>query len=106
MHSRSARREGWCRDRGEDSMGDAMRAERAAGPSRRAGQPLGPGMVSGALCAVLLVLLAAVALTLRQEPPPAIAELSPQAVEQIKEAPSEQASASGRGGPGSDGAGP
>ncbi len=41
---------------------------------------------------ISLVLLGAVALTVTQPPPPSIAEFAPQAVEQIEDAPDEQAS--------------
>jgi hypothetical protein len=53
------------------------------------------------LTLAIAVLLAAVTLTTRQPPPPAIAEFAPQAAEQIKEQPKEQSSQFGSGaGPG------
>lgn len=72
-------------------------------PSTEEAAPLaspgaGPGLVSGATVLALLVALAAVALTSRQDSPPSIAELSPQAVTQIDEAPAGQAAAAGGGG--------
>jgi hypothetical protein len=51
--------------------------------------------------AALTIALVALTLTTRQPPPPAIAEFAPQAVQQIKQAPKEQASQFGSGkGPG------
>lgn len=65
--------------------------------------PRAPAVVYSALALSITILLAAFALTARQTPPPTVAELSPQAVEQIKQAPEEQSSAFG-GGPGGKGA--
>lgn len=62
-----------------------------------------PGFVNGGMGLVMLLLLAVVALTARQPPPPSIAEFAPQAVEQIKDAPSEQSSDFGSGEGGSAG---
>lgn len=59
--------------------------------------PRGPATVSGALVAALLIALAAVALTARQDSPPTVAELAPQAVTQITEELSELAPTSGGG---------
>lgn len=72
-------------------------------PERR---PRGPGIVHASMALVMAVLIAAVALTQRQPPPPTVAEFAPQAVEQIKKAPNEQSSrfGSGAGGAG-DGSG-
>ena len=53
----------------------------------------------------LLLFLAAVAMTARQPPPPSVAEFAPQAVEQIKDAPTEQSSDFGSGEGGAGGAG-
>src|SRR5437763_16934835 len=75
----------------------------------RRDRPRGPGIVYASLTVVLLILIAAIALTARQPPPPSIAESAPQAVEQIKQAPTEQSSrfgsAGGGSGPGEPGAG-
>jgi hypothetical protein len=56
-----------------------------------------PGMVSAAVSVAIIVIVASLALTAAQSPPPAIAELAPSAVQQIKDAPSEQTSAAGEG---------
>lgn len=66
----------------------------------------GPGVLYQSLTAALLLVIALVAITAARDVPPAIAELAPQAVEQIKEAPDEHASEGvtgsdpGRGGEG------
>jgi hypothetical protein len=60
-------------------------------------RPRTPAFVQIGLAVGIAVLLAAVTLTTRQPPPPAIAEFAPQAVEQIKETPKEQASEFGSG---------
>ena len=44
------------------------------------------------LSAALMAIIAVVAITAAQTPPPAIAELAPQAVQQIKDAPQQQSS--------------
>src|SRR5688572_9616548 len=67
-------------------------------------RPQAPGLVYTALALILLVMLAAFALTSRQPPPPTIAEFAPQAIENITDAPNDQSSSSGRGG-GTGGAG-
>ena len=69
---------------------------------RSQGNPRAPGLIYGAMSLVVLLLVAVMALTARQTPPPSIAELAPQAVEQIKDAPAEQSSdfGSGEGGEG------
>ena len=58
--------------------------------------------------AVMMLIIATLAITAAQSPPPAIAELAPQAVQQIKEAPQEQSSelgsAEGGGNTGGEGA--
>src|SRR5581483_7090093 len=51
-----------------------------------------PGIVFGALSAVILVLVAALTVTASRNGPPAIAEYAPQAAQQIKQAPLEQTS--------------
>ena len=51
----------------------------------------------------MVLFLAVAALTARQTPPPSIAEFAPQAVEQIKDAPSEQSSDFGSGSEGDGG---
>ena len=72
-------------------------------------RPPAAGVMYVALSTAIAVVLAAVAVTAAQSPPPAIAELAPAAVQQIKEAPSEQSSqvgsADGGGGPGGELAG-
>lgn len=67
-------------------------------------RPKGPGLVNGSLAGVLVILVAAVALTARQPAPPAIAELAPQAAQQIKDSLKEQSSQFGSG-PGSEAGG-
>src|SRR5687767_11071042 len=57
-----------------------------AGASLMPNRPRTPGIVYGAATIVLLVVLASIALSTRQPPPPTIAEFAPQAVEQITEA--------------------
>lgn len=52
-----------------------------------------PSVLFAAVVTALAVLVAAVALTARQAPPPAIAEFAPQAVQQIKQSLDEQAPA-------------
>lgn len=63
----------------------------------------GPGVLNAAVTIVLVVIVGAFALTVRQPPPPSIAEFAPQAQEQIKEAPVEQSGAFGGEGPGEEG---
>src|SRR5688572_17628614 len=67
-------------------------------------RPRTPGYAYTILAVTLVVLLATVALTARQPPPPTIAEFAPQAVENITDAPDDQSSSSGRAG-GAGGAG-
>ncbi len=76
------------------------------GRSDRRG-PRTPGLVFTGLTVVLVLTLVVIALTTRQPPPPTIAEFAPQAVEQIKDAPTEQSSqfGSGEGGGGLEGSG-
>jgi hypothetical protein len=69
----------------------------------RHGRRSTPGLVNAAVSIAIVVLVASLALTAAQSPPPAIAELSPSAVQQIKDAPSEQTSAAGEGDGGGDG---
>jgi hypothetical protein len=57
----------------------------------------GPAAVNGAVVALVLALVAAIALPASQTPPPAIAEFSPQAQQQITDAPPEQSSDLGEG---------
>ena len=63
-------------------------------PSRRF---RGPAGLNGAALAIVVLLVAAIALPASQTPPPAIAEFSPQAQEQITDAPPEQSSDLGEG---------
>lgn len=72
--------------------------------SERQRGPVMPGASAMSIVVVLVMLLAAVALTARQTPPPAIAEFAPQAVEQIKDAPINQSSDYGSGPGGGGGA--
>jgi hypothetical protein len=65
----------------------------------------GPGMVLAGVSAAIVILVAALAITAAQAPPPAIAEISPDAVQQIKKAPSEQTSDAGEGEGGAGGGG-
>lgn len=60
-----------------------------------ASRPRTPGLVNTAVVGVVVALVATVALTARQQPPPTIAEFAPQAVEQIEESLPEQAQAPG-----------
>lgn len=62
----------------------------ASGDARRSGPRL-PGLLNTGLVVALVLVVAAVALTARQSPPPTVAEFAPQAVEQIEEALPEQA---------------
>jgi hypothetical protein len=58
-------------------------------------RPRLPGLVNAGLVGIVVSVVAAVALTARQNPPPTVAEFAPQAVEQIEEALPEQADAPG-----------
>ena len=60
-------------------------------------RPRGPGFSFGGLSLVVLALIATLTITAPQAAPPAIAEFSPRAVEQIEEAPPEQSSSAGEG---------
>jgi hypothetical protein len=64
-------------------------------------RPTAPGYAYSALSVTVLLLLTTLALTAKQPPPPSIAEIAPEAVAQIKDAPSEQSSAFGNGANGS-----
>lgn len=75
-----------------------------ADPRTGSSRPRTPGLVNIAVVTVMVVLVAAVAFTARQQPPPTIAEFAPQAVEQIEESLPEQAQAPGTAG-GTDGEG-
>ena len=57
----------------------------------------GPGFVYTAISAAVLAIVAVLTITAATTPPPAIAELAPQAVQQIRDAPAEQSSALGSG---------
>lgn len=61
--------------------------------SARPTRPRTPALVLGAVVVAVAVLVAAVALTSRQQTPPTIAEFAPQAVAQIKQTLEEQAAA-------------
>lgn len=65
--------------------------------SKKIRRPRGPGVVYGVLSLVLLLVVGVLALSAAQPPPPTIAEFAPQAVEQITDAPNEQASSVGGG---------
>ncbi len=75
---------------------------------RKQRSPRGPGYVYAAITLALIVIVTVIALTTRQTPPPTIAEFAPQAIEQIKDAPTEQSSefGSGEGGSGLQGFSP
>ena len=66
---------------------------RSGGKAEHRGAPRIPGMLSGVSTGLVFVLVAAISMTARQEPPPTVAEFAPQAVEQIKEQLPEQAEA-------------
>jgi hypothetical protein len=57
--------------------------------------PRAPGAIYMSITGILVVMIAALTITATTTPPPAIAELAPQAVQQIKDAPSDQSSALG-----------
>ena len=61
------------------------------------------GFVNAVVSVAILIIVASLAITSAQSPPPAIAELAPSAVQQIKDAPSEQTSTAGEGEGGGDG---
>lgn len=61
-------------------------------------RPKGPALTYLALAAATIVMIAAVALNAAQPPPPTVAEFAPQANEQIKEPPPDQAGGPGPGG--------
>src|SRR5688572_33485565 len=61
-------------------------------------RPLKPGIALATLALALIVVIATLALSNRQPPPPSIAEFAPQAIENISDAPDEQSSSSGRAG--------
>ncbi|MDQ1438529.1 MAG: hypothetical protein QOK43_2158 [Acidimicrobiaceae bacterium] len=66
----------------------------------------GPSVLYGGATACLLLVILLVAMSAPRIAPPAVAEIAPQAVEQIKDAPEEQASTVGTGeGQGGDGLG-
>ena len=68
-------------------------------------EPKGPGFLYGGATIAMVMAILMVALTAQRDAPPTIAEIAPQAVEQITEAPEEQASDVGSGpGAGSGGA--
>jgi hypothetical protein len=69
--------------------------------SDRARTARSPGLVYSATTVAMVVLIGAIALTVRQVPPPPVAEFAPQ-VQQIKEAPLEQTTQFGSG-PGAGG---
>ena len=60
-------------------------------------RPRTPGILYSALAVAMAVLVAVIAVKASQPPPPTIAEFAPQAVEQIKQAPSEQSGDFGSG---------
>lgn len=63
-------------------------------------RPRAPGMVYAVFSAGIVLVVGALALTASQAPPPQVAEFAPQAIEQIKKAPSEQGSAAALNGAG------
>lgn len=68
-----------------------------APPDRAAGGPRTPAAVYGGLTVALLALVATLAFTARQAPPPQVAEVTPQAQHQISKAPAQQSAAIGAG---------
>lgn len=60
-------------------------------------RPRGAGYTFGGLSLAVLALIATLTITAPQAAPPAIAEFSPRAVEQIEKAPPEQSSSAGKG---------
>lgn len=56
-----------------------------------------PGLLSAVVSVVIVLIVATLALTATQAAPPAIAEVAPSAVQQIKDAPSEQTGSVGEG---------
>lgn len=58
-------------------------------------RPRAPGATYAVVVAAVMVFVATVAFTARPAPPPTVAEFAPQAVQQIKDAPSNQSSAFG-----------
>lgn len=68
-------------------MSDVDEARSGGHPAR----PRLPALVNLAVVGLILTLVAALALTSRQTPPPTVAEFAPQAVEQIEESLDEQA---------------
>lgn len=79
-------------------------AEVATELRRRAPRP--PAYVHSGLLIAIVAVFVILLTTSPQSPPPAIAELAPSAVQQIKDAPTEQSSAFGSGEGGSGGAEP
>lgn len=59
--------------------------------ARTVSRPRLPALLNLGVVGVVVVLVAAIALTTRQSPPPTVAEFAPQAVEQIEESLDEQA---------------
>src|SRR5207237_1276841 len=78
------------------SSPNGQRSAVPEGRSRRQ-RPTGPGLVHGVFVTLLVLFIAAVALSAKQTPPPSVAELAPQASQQIKDAPAEQSSRFGSG---------
>jgi hypothetical protein len=79
-------------------MSDAGRGgEPVVATAARSRRGRSPAFVYSGLSAVLIVLIAALTITASQTAPPAIAELAPAAVEQIKDAPPSQSSTAGEG---------
>src|SRR5689334_12914902 len=81
-----------------DGAAQAVQAGLGAGrrDSRRASvtishRPRGPGAIYAALALGVILLLAILAVTPRQPPPPTIVEFAPQAVEQITDIQTDQA---------------
>src|SRR5687768_11868497 len=63
-----------------------------AAPARN---PRGPSFLYGGTSAALVLVILLIAMNAPRIAPPALAEIAPQAVEQIREAPEEQASSVG-----------
>src|SRR5688572_32811721 len=61
----------------------------------RRDRPRVPGVVFASFALILIVLIGILSVTLRQTPPPTIAEFAPQAVESITDAAEDQAQGAG-----------
>jgi hypothetical protein len=76
--------------------GSVITKAEAGGERDRRGRHA-PGFVNSVVGAVIIIVVASLAITAQQTPPPALAELAPSAVQQLKDAPQEQTSDAGEG---------